>query len=93
MGIIFDVVYHTAVVAEDIPKLSSQDRMRVKRSIEEKLKTKPEVFGKPLRRSLKGYRKLRVGDLRIVFRIERRIVKIFCIGHRSIIYRKAAKRN
>jgi len=92
MGVIFDIVYHEAVVKEDIPRLSKTDKARIKKSIEEKLSIAPEAFGKPLRRSLKGYRKLRVGDFRVIFRIDGRTVKILVIGHRSIVYRIALKR-
>jgi mRNA interferase RelE/StbE len=92
MGVNFTVAYHELVFKEDIPKLSSVDKKRTKKAIESKLTTEPEIFGKPLRRSLKGYMKLRVGDYRIVFRIEKDIVKIFYIGHRSIAYKKVIKR-
>ena len=92
MGLIFDVFYHIDVVAIDIPKLSTSDKNKIKKAIEEKLIYHPEIFGKPLRRSLKGYRKLRVGDYRVIYRIEGKKVKIFCIGHRSVVYQKADKR-
>ena len=88
MGMNFKIAYHEAVVGEDIPKLSKTDRSRIKKAIEGKLAGSPETFGKPLRRSLKGYRKLRVGDYRVIFRIEDATVKIFCIAHRSAVYRK-----
>jgi mRNA interferase RelE/StbE len=92
MGINFIVAYHELVLKEDIPKLSSVDKQRIKKSIEVKLMTKPEIFGKPLRYSLKGYKKLRIGDYRAVFRIEKETVIIFYIGHRSIAYKKVIKR-
>jgi len=92
MGVNFDIVYHPDVVEKDIPKLSSFGKDKIKKAIEEKLTAHPEVFGKPIRRSLKGYRKLRVGDHRIIYRIEGKKVKIFYIGHRSIVYEKANKR-
>lgn len=92
MGINFDIVYHPDVVEKDIPKLSNLDKNKIKKAIEDKLTTSPEIFGKPLRRSLKGYRKLRVGDYRAIYRIEGKKVKIFYIGHRSIVYKKADKR-
>lgn len=92
MGVKFDIVYHPDVVEKDIPKLSPSDKNRIKKAIEDKLITYPELFGKPLRRSLKGYRKLRVGDYRAIYRIEGKKVKIFYIGHRSIVYKKANKR-
>jgi len=80
--------YHELVVKEDIPKLSMGDRERIKKSIETKLVNNPETFGKPLRRSLKGHRSLRVGDFRVVFRIEKKAVKILVIKHRSRVYEK-----
>ena len=88
----FEIRYHEAVVSEDIPKLSREWRDAIKTAIETKLTTHPEIFGKPLRHSLKGYRKLRVGDWRVVFRIEKQTVKIFIIQHRSIVYKMLEKR-
>ena len=88
----FVIQYHKLVVEEDIPKLSSDVRQRIKKEIEEKLTNAPEIFGKPLRRSLKGYRKLRSGDFRVIFRIEDNLVKGLMIQHRSIVYKRLEKR-
>lgn len=88
----FEVVYHQLVVKNDIPKLPSSWRDKIRRAIEERLKIRPEVYGKPLRRSLAGYRKLRVGDYRVVFRIEGEKVKIFVIEHRRNVYKTTEKR-
>lgn len=51
----------------------------------------PIGFGKPLRYSLKGHRRLRVSDYRIVYRIEPEIktVIIVAIKHRKDIYEDA----
>lgn len=84
----FEILYEEEVVKKDIPILPKSIRERIRQSIEEKLTTSPEKFGKPLRRSLKGYRRLRVGDYRVIFRIENQIVKIFAIQHRSRVYEK-----
>lgn len=48
----------------------------------------PIKFGKPLRYSLKGDRRLRAGDYRIVYRIEPEIqtVLIVAITHRKDVY-------
>lgn len=67
-------------------KLPVNDKKRLKRVIEEKLQTDPLTFGKPLRKSLKGCRSLRVGEYRIVYRIENRNVDILLFGHRSNVY-------
>lgn len=88
----FELRYHEMVARCDIPRLPKTIKNRIKRAIEQKLTVHPEHFGKPLRRSLKGYRKLRVGDYRIVFRIEKKLVKIFAIQHRSVIYKKIESR-
>lgn len=85
----FEVRYHELVLKEDIPKLPKNIKERIRKAIEEKLMTFPEHFGKPLRRSLKGYRKLRMGDYRIIFRIEGKTVKVFIIQHRSVVYHKS----
>ncbi len=87
----FEVVYHRLVVDEDIPRLSLLWKEKIRCAIEGKLTTRPEVFGKPLRRSLRGYWKLRVGDYRIIYRIEQMRVKILVIQHRSVVYALAAK--
>ncbi|MBI5786987.1 MAG: type II toxin-antitoxin system RelE/ParE family toxin [Candidatus Niyogibacteria bacterium] len=92
MGVAFGIFYHELVVKKDIPKLSAVYRARIKSAIEAKLVYNPEVFGKPLRRSLHGYRKLRVGDYRVIFRTEKDKVKIFYIGHRSVAYGETQKR-
>ncbi|HEY4519359.1 MAG TPA: type II toxin-antitoxin system RelE/ParE family toxin [Candidatus Paceibacterota bacterium] len=88
----FRVIYHHLVVRDDVPKLSNEWREKVRSAIERRLTTRPELYGKPLRRSLRGYRKLRVGDWRVIFRIERDMVKIIVIQHRSVAYAEAQKR-
>ena len=88
----FEVRYHELVVKEDIPRLSQSSKVQINKAIEKKLTTHPEQFGKPLRRSLRGYRKLRVADYRVIFRIEDDSVKIFIIQHRSVVYKNAESR-
>ena len=88
----FNVFYHYLVVRDDIPRLPGELKERVRRAIEERLTTHPDLYGKPLRRSLKGYRKLRIGDWRVIFRIEKNAVKILIIRHRSVAYAEAEKR-
>mgnify|MGYP001613205320 CR=1 FL=1 len=88
----FKIFYHPFVVRDDIPKLSNEWKGKVRRAIEERLTPHPDLYGKPLRRSLKGYRKLRVGDWRVIFKIERGRVMILVIQHRSAVYKKIEKR-
>lgn len=82
----FIVQYSTLLNTKDIARLPKADLRRIKKAIETKLTTHPEVFGKPLRFSLKGHRSLRVGDYRVIYRIEKTTVKLFIIAHRSVVY-------
>ena len=92
MALNFVLWYHKEVVDSDIPQLSPAVRARIRRAIEVRLTTHPEQFGRPLRRSLRGYRKLRIGDYRVIFRIEGATVKILLIAHRSIVYHMSDRR-
>ena len=88
----FDILYHEDVVKIDIPKLDETTKKRIKKNIESKLSQHPDIFGKPLRQSIKGYRKLRIGDYRIIFRIKKNKIYIFIIQHRSVVYKNINKR-
>ena len=92
MALNFEIFYHAKVVKVDIVNLPLVWRNKIRFAIEEKLVMAPDFYGKPLRRSLKGYRKLRVGDYRIVFRIHVKKVYILAIMHRSVVYKKITKR-
>ena len=46
----------------------------------------------PLRKTLKGYRKLRVGDYRIVLEIDDNNIYILGICHRKDVYTRVEKR-
>lgn len=88
----FEITYHHLVAHEDIPKLPKTWKEKIRVAIEERLATNPDLYGKPLRKSLKGYLKLRVGDYRVIFKIDKNKVKVLMIEHRSIIYSKVKKR-
>jgi mRNA interferase RelE/StbE len=61
-------------------------------AIETRLMTAPHQYGEPLRKTLKGYWKLRVGDYRIVFKIVDHEIYILVIIHRKKVYEKIGKR-
>jgi mRNA interferase RelE/StbE len=82
----FEITYHKKIV-DDISSISSAHKNLIKKSIEEKLRTEPEFFGKPLQFSLSGLRSLRVGDYRIIFQLKKKEVFIILIAHRSIVYK------
>lgn len=84
--------YHPAVVAEDLPSLPANLRSRVLQAIGSRLSSSPERYGLPLRGTLRGYWKLRVGDYRVVFEISRREVWILAVLHRKKVYDMVGRR-
>jgi mRNA interferase RelE/StbE len=82
----FRLKYHPDVKGADLPRINVKMRERIRRAIESRLMTAPQEYGLPLRKSLRGYWKLRVGDYRVVFKIEGKIVYLLGIRHRKSIY-------
>ncbi len=82
----FALLYHPMVHEEDLPRLPSNLQRRIARAIETRLTTAPERYGAPLRETLKGYWKLRVGDYRVVYKMMGSEVFILGILHRKDIY-------
>lgn len=83
----YKIVYHLKVVKEDIPKLDQKTKDRIKKSIESKLLEHPELYSNQLRNTLSEYRKLRVGDYRVIFKIVKKEIRILIIGHRKDVYK------
>ncbi len=82
----YTVKYHPNVKSVDLPLMNGKIRERIRRAVESRLMTAPQDYGLPLRKSLGGYWKLRVGDYRVVFKIEGEVVYILGIRHRKNIY-------
>ncbi len=80
----YRVVIDELVFDKDFKKIDPADRKRIIKAIRQKLTSKPKEFGQPLRGDLKGYRKLRVGEYRVIYMIEdeRALVYVVLIGFR-----------
>jgi len=83
---VFRLLYHPAVASDDLPAIPRDVQARTARAIERRLTTDPDRMGAPLRGTLKGYWKLRIGDYRVVYAIRRNGVLIFAIRHRRTVY-------
>jgi len=88
----FEIKYHPDVKMVDIPLIDLRTKKRIKKVIETRLITAPHKYGEPLRKTLKGYWKLRVGDYRVVFKIVESEVWILGIIHRRNVYEKIKNR-
>lgn len=86
----YRIKYLDNVIVEDIPELPKTVKIRIKKAIETRLTIDPIGLGKPLRYSFSGHRRIRVGDYRIIYRIDpkKEIVTIVFIKHRKDVYDK-----
>lgn len=83
----YRIEYLESVVRDDISQLSTSAKRRIRTAIERKLGSNPVEFGKPLRYSFRGARRLRVGDYRVIYRIDPPdLVTVVKIGHRREVY-------
>ena len=87
----FRILYHPDV-KQDLSKINEKLKKRLKKAVETRLTESPQQYGEPLRKTLKGFWKLRVGDYRIVFSVSGNEITIFGIIHRKIIYETVRKR-
>lgn len=82
----FELYYHADVKEQDLPQIDNKLKVRIRNAIETRLVSSPHSYGEPLRKTLKGYWKLRIGDYRVVYKIADKDVFIFGIIHRRQVY-------
>lgn len=92
----YKIVFHQKVVTEDLKGLDRNELEKIFKAIKEKLVTSPIQFGKPLKKELKGYYRLRVDFYRIVYKIIKHeiTVSVIKVGKRkdNEVYDEAMKR-
>lgn len=83
----YKIQYHPDI-KKDLKKISKSDQKKIRSVIEEKLVKDPVRFGKPLQYSLKGCRRLRVGDYRVIYKVTQSTITVLIvkIGHRREVY-------
>jgi mRNA interferase RelE/StbE len=91
----WSIIYHHAV-EEDLESIGPSAARRVIRTIHEKLAYDPLKFGAPLSGNLTKFRKLRVGDYRVVYQVREKMIVVYvlAVGPRrdKEIYNAAIKR-
>jgi mRNA interferase RelE/StbE len=90
------VIYHHEV-ADDLEALGRYEARVVLKAIEQRIRDgEPDKTGKPLSGELAGCRRIRAGDVRIVYRVDAGIVEVLIIAvgprRNDEIYRTARKR-
>ena len=88
----YRIIYHPDIAKEDLPRIPQNIKDAIRRAIETRLIPEPYLAGEPLRQSLKGHRKLRVGDYRVIYRVQHDEIIVLKIGHRKEVYSEAFSR-
>ena len=89
----FTITYHPKV-RMDFRKVHARHVNVIREVIDEKLASKPTVYGKPLKSTLKNLRALRIGNYRVVYAVRNKelIVLVLIVGQRDTVYKKVEKR-
>lgn len=91
----WEIIYHKSV-DDDLKSVGPSAARRIINTIDKKLTTDPEKHGLPLSHNLKDFRKLRIGEFRVVYQVisQKVIVFVLAVGPRrdKEIYRAASKR-
>mgnify|MGYP001603520701 CR=1 FL=1 len=87
----FAVLYH-AGTHDDLDLLPRNLIARITRAADERLSQAPDRYGERLRKALKGFWKLRVGDHRVIYEISGREVRVFAIMNRRDVYDRIMSR-
>jgi mRNA interferase RelE/StbE len=93
---IWTVIYHPEV-PNDLRRLGRVEAARIIAAIDKRIRRgEPDKMGKALRGNLAGCRRMRIGDTRIVYRVDAGAVEVLvvAVGRRrdDEIYRRARSR-
>ena len=82
----YNILYQEKVSKHILPAMPRKTARQVVTAINERLGADPVGLGKPLQYNLKGYRRLRVGNWRVIYRLEGKNVIICDIVDRRDAY-------
>lgn len=84
----FGIILEERVIKKDIPKLPKVIKQRMQTFVEQKLVEDPILFGKPLKYDWRNHYSARIGDYRIVYRVEKSENQVFIVAmqHRKDVY-------
>ncbi len=92
----WNVRYHPEVKV-DLESLGRAEALRILKAIDQRIRRgEPDKIGKTLSGTLKGCRRIRVGNTRIVYRISKKEIEVLILAaglrKESLVYKIAGKR-
>lgn len=75
----WQIKIHRLVIDEDFKKIGKHDQSVILKTIYKKLSIAPEKYGDPLFFELKGYWKLKISHYRVIYRMEKDIIRVLVL--------------
>lgn len=75
----WSIKIHPLVLKEDFKNIDRSHQHLILRAIRKKLINSPDVFGEPLRGEFSEYRKLRVEDYRVIYRLRENVLEVLVV--------------
>jgi mRNA interferase RelE/StbE len=92
----YSVLIDELIFAEDFKVIDKNDQQQIIKTIRKKLTLAPTQYGKPLRENPKGLWKLKIGQYRVIYKIQKAkiLVYVIKIGFRrdDEVYKEILKR-
>ena len=85
-------IIYNSIAYSDFENIDKYSAQKIRVIIELRLSQAPHIYGLPLRAELKSFRKLRIGDYRVVYSLSQNTVLVEGVGHRKNIYEIIKKR-
>lgn len=84
----YKIVYKISVKSKDYERIPKNLRQRIQRAIKSRLSVDPIAVGKPMWHGLRGCYRIRIGDYRVVYKVDkdRIVVLILDIDNRRDVY-------
>lgn len=77
---VWNVIYHHDV-QDDLDQFGSAAANRILDAIDDRIRNgEPDKSGNPLRKGLHGCRRIRVGDTRIVYRVDGKAIEVLIVA-------------
>lgn len=77
---------------QDLKGVPREIRQQAREATEKRLKSHPELYGRRLGGGLHGFWRIHVGDYRLIYRIQGKVVTVFALLHRKLVYDRIRQR-
>ena len=84
----YQIAFRDEEAKEQFKSLPKNMKKVIGEAMHERLGSDPLAYGKPLRHNLRGYRRMRVGRYRVIYKVDevQMLVIVALVDHRKDVY-------